>query len=311
MSTKKTTEQFITDAQSVHDTKYNYSKVIYLGDGEKVSITCLKHGDFLQKASSHLQGNGCRKCVIESRKKNLSSVITDFEKIHGNKYDYSKLNYINAMTKVCIVCPKHGDFFQEPHSHLKGQGCPSCCTEWRMDTKEDFIKKSIESHGGVLLYDYSKVNYIDSYTKVCIICKKHGEFWQTPSIHLRGCGCTKCNKITLQDGTICDSKVEAYRYVFHKKSGIPFLHNKQYGKELGKMRYDFYFPTLNTYEEVTAFDLGRDAVGFNKIVKDGYIARIARKKKYVEDKGGIFRFLELELTKENYKELYSNVKFAK
>lgn len=71
MSTKKTTEQFITDAQSVHGTKYNYSKVIYLGDGEKVSITCLKHGDFLQKASSHLQGNGCRKCVIESRKKGI------------------------------------------------------------------------------------------------------------------------------------------------------------------------------------------------------------------------------------------------
>ena len=128
-------------------------------------------------------------------KKTTEEFIHEARKKHGNKYDYSKVNYANNATKICIICPKHGEFWQIPHSHLQGRGCPKCRNEatgerFRL-SKEDFIKKAREKHGDK--YDYSKVDYVGALKKVCIICPKHGEFWQEANNHLRGQGCPKCN----------------------------------------------------------------------------------------------------------------------
>ena len=110
---------------------------------------------------------------------------------HGDKYDYTNVKYDNAHTKVCIICKEHGEFWQQPNSHLNGNGCPKCGGTGRL-TKETFIKKANEVHDGK--YDYTKVHYVNSKTKVCIICNKpnHGEFWQVANEHLKGHGCPKC-----------------------------------------------------------------------------------------------------------------------
>ena len=115
--------------------------------------------------------------------------ITRAIAVHGNKYDYSKVEYINSATKVCIICPEHGEFWQTPNCHLSGNGCPKCAGNLK-HSKDDFIKRSIAVNGNK--YDYSKVEYINSKTKVCIICPEHGEFWQTPDSHYTGQGCPKC-----------------------------------------------------------------------------------------------------------------------
>jgi len=107
--------------------------------------------------------------------------IKKAKEIHGDRYDYSKVNYITAKTKVCIICPKHGEFWMEPVNHLSGQNCPKCVGGVRL-TKEEFITKANEVHNNK--YDYSKVDYVNSQTKVCIICPEHGEFWQTPEKHI-------------------------------------------------------------------------------------------------------------------------------
>ena len=118
------------------------------------------------------------------------------KKFIGNKYDYSKVEYVNNRTKVCIICSEHGEFWQTPNSHLKGCGCSNCRKKIMSNklsyTSEIFIQKAREVHGNK--YDYSKVEYKDFYTKVCIICPIHGEFWQKPNIHIRTkiC-CPKCN----------------------------------------------------------------------------------------------------------------------
>lgn len=121
--------------------------------------------------------------------------IKKAKEIHGSKYDYSKVEYINNKTKVCIVCPKHGEFWQRPADHLKGNGCYFCgrkrCTGKKVTT-ESFVNNAIQIHGN--RYDYSKVEYVDSKTKVCIICPEHGEFWQLPTAHISGQGCPKCKK---------------------------------------------------------------------------------------------------------------------
>ena len=95
---------------------------------------------------------------------------------HGDKYDYTNVDYKGSKTKVCIICPEHGEFKQRPSDHLNGQGCPKCGQLARNDcnrsSKEDFIKKANERHGGK--YDYTNVDYKGSKTKVCIICRNHG-----------------------------------------------------------------------------------------------------------------------------------------
>ena len=117
--------------------------------------------------------------------------------IHGNKYDYSKTEYVNSRSKICIICPEHGEFWQTSNTHLDGSGCPLCWRERRGETiklsKEIFIEKAKKVHGNK--YDYSKVEYINCDTKICIICPEHGEFWQTPSCHINGKhGCPKCSQ---------------------------------------------------------------------------------------------------------------------
>ena len=131
--------------------------------------------------------------VMQDKTENF---IDKAKKIHGDKYDYSKVNYVNSKTKVCIICPKHGEFWQEPRHHLSKHGCPMCGKE-NSDRKQsltlnEFIEKSNQIHNGK--YRYDKVNYVNAETKVCIICPKHGEFWQAPHSHLRGQGCPKCGR---------------------------------------------------------------------------------------------------------------------
>lgn len=110
---------------------------------------------------------------------------------HGNKYDYSQVEYKNGRTKVCIICPNHGEFWQRAKNHIDyGQNCPKCKGNYQHSTKEwiDIAKKV---HGDK--YDYSKTEYKNVLTNVCIICPEHGKFWQLPGVHIiQKSGCTKC-----------------------------------------------------------------------------------------------------------------------
>lgn len=126
---------------------------------------------------------------------NKEKFIEKSIKRHGEKYDYSKVEYTDSLTKVCIICPIHGEFWQTPQAHVRGNGCPKCANIKRgdtfRDTLEGFITKAKSIHKDK--YDYSKVEYVNAMTKVCIICPTHGEFWMTPMAHLLGQGCPKCS----------------------------------------------------------------------------------------------------------------------
>lgn len=123
---------------------------------------------------------------MNNKKLTTEEFIKKAREVHGNKYDYSKVIYNGLHKKVCIVCPEHGEFWQEAGSHLKGRGCPICWYKKNGNScrksLEVFIEQARKIHGDK--YDYSKVKYINSFTKVCIICPEHGEFWQTPVHHL-------------------------------------------------------------------------------------------------------------------------------
>ena len=196
---KQSTEQFIIEAKEKHGDKYDYSKVEYENNLKEVIIICKEHGEFLQLPKTHKRGNGCKDCgrekTINGKKSNKNDFIKKAKEIHGDKYDYSKVEYIKANEKVVIICKEHGEFQQTPNSHLYGAGCKKCSTEINSDkqrkTLEEFIIEACEKHGDN--YDYSKVDYINYNTIVLIICKEHGEFQQTPHSHLSGKKCYKCS----------------------------------------------------------------------------------------------------------------------
>jgi hypothetical protein len=125
---------------------------------------------------------------------NTEKFIEKSKSVHGDKYDYSLVDYKNSLTPVKIICPIHGEFEQIPKSHMKGMGCKQCginklSQSQRMST-QDFIKAANQVHKNQ--YDYNKVDYKKSLQKVIITCPKHGDFLQTPNNHLRGVGCPKC-----------------------------------------------------------------------------------------------------------------------
>lgn len=127
----------------------------------------------------------------------VSQFIERARKIHNDKYDYSRVVYVNSYKKVEIVCPQHGSFFQVANSHLLGHECALCVDKNIKWTTERFIHEATKVHGD--RYDYSLSNYIDSYTKVEIVCRQHGPFLQNPKAHIQQSqNCPFCagNKMT-------------------------------------------------------------------------------------------------------------------
>lgn len=198
MPKKITIKEFISRAIFVHAGKYDYSSSTYESYHKKLIITCNKHGNFLQKPSHHLAGSGCSKCRDESASKRMSITHDEFinrcKIIHCDRYDYSKTSYISGKHRVTITCAKHGDFTQLADSHINGRGCKKCASELVGNKNrlsiDEFITKAIDAHGE--RYDYSLSKYKSAKIPVVIICKKHGEFKQSPDSHIRGTGCVKC-----------------------------------------------------------------------------------------------------------------------
>lgn len=188
-------ENFLKRAKEIHGNEYDYSKVEYVNNYTPVEIICKIHGSFFQTPHAHIDaGHGCPKCA--GFQKNNEDFIREAQKIHKGKYSYDKVQYLSNKDKVCITCPIHGDFYQTPANHLMGKGCPKCGNDTVAEklslTKNEFINKAKKIHFGKG-YDFSKVEYVNNSTKVCIICPDHGEFWITPSNLLSGEGCPVCS----------------------------------------------------------------------------------------------------------------------
>lgn len=164
------------------------------------------------------------------RKLSKESFVAKANNIFENKYDYSKVNYVNSSTLVDIICPIHGMFKKTPNHHLNGQGCPICAKIARVEKKtlsnEEFIEKARKVHGDK--YDYSKTNYTGRRKLVTIICPIHGEFKQIANNHLQGEGCPICGKekvandkrISFEEFAKKAKDVHGDKYEFDKNSFV-------------------------------------------------------------------------------------------
>lgn len=208
-----TYDNFVERATKVHEGKYAYPEQVIANSKTRVTIICPVHGEFTQQASSHISGMGCAKCADEAKKHRQLS-LDEFIKLsrtkHGDKYDYSLVNYVDANTPVTIICPVHGAVEVHPykHHHL-GSGCKKCAGKHRY-TQEEFVEKlkTISPQLEVLS------QYKSTHAPIDVKCVEHNhEFSSTPRVLLSGTtGCPDCIRNKRQKGCM-----ERYGTKHHKQ----------------------------------------------------------------------------------------------
>lgn len=284
-------------ANQIHNNKYDYSKVVYIGAKDKVEIICPKHGSFWQTPDDHIRkGYGCPKCANENKGKNnkgfkinKGQTITKEEflekakELYEDKYEYPELKEeFSYRRKIKIICSKHGEFFETPYSFLLNQkDCIKCKKEKNVHGTESFIQKGKEVHGDK--YDYSKVNYIDSITPVCIVCPKHGEFWQKPNLHISShCGCPKCHQSHGEEEI--SKYFKSKNIVVEEQKTLENPYNKS-----GYMFADFYlkykdqeyiieFNGRQHYEYCSLFHINGIEDFYKQQTRDRYLRKLCKEK---------------------------------
>lgn len=238
-------DDFIMRAADIHGDKYNYDLTKFIDTKTKIDVFCKKHNEtFLITPGKLLEGQGCSKCGKDKIKLEVEDVIEESKKIHGDKYNYdnSKLSYVKTKTFFNFFCKScEVDVSQRVDEHLKGTKCKYCAG----DIKDDlmFIKKATKIHDK--RYSYLKTVYKNHKEKIIITCKEHGDFKQTPKVHLGGSGCPKCN--------MSKGEIEISRYL--KLNNISYIHNKTYSEYCNtketdkKLRFDFFLPEFKLFIE--------------------------------------------------------------
>lgn len=204
MAQKLNTEIFIQRAVTMHGNKYDYSKVQYKNIDTPVTIICSIHGEFNQVPYIHLKGANCKKCTDAINTINQKSNTKEFIKkaliLHGDKYLYDNVNYINSATPVEIICKEHGIFKCTPNNHLFGKGCRICGREklYRGNRKDlsYYIEKANKIHDNKYTYDYAADTFNGYMSDIIVTCPIHGNFLTSVVYHItnKKC-CPECSGI--------------------------------------------------------------------------------------------------------------------
>lgn len=215
---RKTSEEFVQECQTKYpDLNIIYNKVEYKNNTTPVIFICPEHGEFTMwpdSALNHLECPECQKKRLHNKFAYTTEKYIELAKqVHGDKYDYSKVDYTVSENKVCIICPEHGEFWQIAKEHLTGRGCPKCGDKRLWDnrermTTEKYIEKAQKMYAHKNI-DYSKTLYTGAHDKLTFICKEHGEFQQDAYSHLDGCGCPVCS---IEKGK-SNKEEELYQYI--------------------------------------------------------------------------------------------------
>lgn len=216
------TAMYKARAEEIHGRRYVYGAELFGRLTERIVISCRIHGEFSQRLDHHLGGAGCHRCsvvtVARAKRRRARERFADrASAIHGGRYDYSLVSYIDARTAVAVICHRHGAFDTQPTNHLGGSGCRKCGYESvstaQSVTQDHALARYAEVHGD--RYDYSLVRYAGAHTKVRIICRIHGPFATTSSMHSAGNGCPPCSwdKLARERRFTADQLMERIREV--------------------------------------------------------------------------------------------------
>lgn len=241
MSIKTTKYDYIEKCKKAHAVEWDYSRLDYKGLDEKVEIGCPIHGYFWQNAYSHSIGMGCKNCAndykVKSKLLGKQEYVDRANNIHSSFFDYTNLRYKGLNTKGIITCPIHNDFNIFLKDHLK-KGCPKCNIEikfekLRIESESKFFKKVKEVHPEG--YTYPRFKYVNAHTLSIITCDIHGDFEQTPNIHIRGGNCKKC-----ANSNVSKPEIEVQDFV--KSLGFEIITNNR--KIIKPLELDIFIPSL-------------------------------------------------------------------
>jgi len=184
-------ESFIDKCIDVHKGKYDYSLTKYEKSSSKVDIICTEHGIFTQIASNHISGKGCKKCQYEKLSNEFSISNEEFiaksVKVHGDKYDYSLIDYNNRSSEIDIICVTHGEFKQRPVNHLNGSGCKLCEAPNLSSRKEKLKNKFVDD---IVILSEESNNFFK------FRCHIHGEFIKKfDNVINSKFGCNECASV--------------------------------------------------------------------------------------------------------------------
>ena len=189
-------EEFKNICNTIHDYKYDYSKVEYVNNYTHVLVGCSAHNlEWSVQANSHMKGARCRECANESISKKLRRSFDDyliiFKNVHGDIFDFSRSDYKGSKEPILVICEKGHEWWVAPQKLADGAKCSYCLG--RHKTREEFIKQSnIENN---FRYTYDNVVYVNNHTKVSVTCPIHGDFLVTPMNHMKKGqprGCPSC-----------------------------------------------------------------------------------------------------------------------
>ena len=281
-------EDFIAKAKYVHNDFFDYERGSFTNVSSQVGVICPIHGIWYPKANNHLNGANCPKCSKEGithkitklpkTNKSTKTYNTDTFKnkiieLYGDKFDLSKVNYIDNKTQITVGCKIHGDFLITPNHLLSGRGCSKCSCNYHY-TNEEVIEEFRKIHGNKYIYNNS--DYCRAHDNIIVTCPIHGNFEISPSNHLKGQGCPKCNNSKLESEIRLMLDEQGIRYNYRERK-IPWLE----GLEL-----DFYLLENNAAIECQGIQHFEPVEIFGGEEKFKYrIENDNRKRKLCEENG--------------------------
>lgn len=238
---------FIDKCKSIHGDEYILDSIEFCDWNTKITPTCKIHGVFRISPISFLyKKHGCPKCrgkrISNSKRLSQEDIITKFNEVHGNTYNYDNVIYEGIDKKVDIICNKHGTFKQTPYNHIyKKCGCPKCKYEvlsekYRYDI-EDLISNLSSIHNNKYTYPNIKEEYVNNRSIITAICPIHGKFNIMVNKHQQGQGCHICNESKLEteiSKLLDDNEIE-----YERQKKFKWLCNVK------NMSLDFYLPKYN------------------------------------------------------------------
>lgn len=227
-----THEKFVKSSRIHYGETFDYSKVppkMTLKSKNRVIVICKIHGEFEVSPYLHMNGkSSCKRCTkLDHKNKFMEHFIFKSKEKHGDRYDYSLVEYVKGSLPVKIICKNHGIFLQAPNIHMKGANCSKCAFEGPNITFDEFLQRAIKKHG--MRYSYNEHTYNGINKPIEVICSKHGTFTQLVSSHLASSGCLSCaneNQSLGKDGFIKRSigvhgDVYSYEKVIYKNNYTP------------------------------------------------------------------------------------------
>lgn len=287
---------FISRAREIHGDTYDYSCSVFVDVKSRIAITCKDHGIFWQTPEKHLIGRGCHICAGNSQQHVKENIVDKFKVVHGNRYDYTEIDYVRSVDKLRIVCRQHGAFMQSANVHLRGVGCPICSNNSKEHSKKMFSERAGCIHGEK--YDYSLVDYNGAGIKVKILCADHGVFEQQPTGHLYGKGCPRCAK------TGFDVDKDAYFYLVtlnDKHLGFGITANLKKRVSAHKRTFEKYDVTYNILD--IFYGSGKDVLRCENFLKRNYnivntgVPGFIEEAVDISDSGSVVAFISSNLTR--------------